>query len=530
MTARPVPNQPSRLERLPVTETNSSGGFSRRALLGGLAAAVGGTAAAMALPETVRAAISASRKAGPFDLSKVKHVVIAMQENRSFDHYFGTIYGVRGFGDRTVEPLPNGRPRWFQTDASNPDGFLLPYRLNTKITAAEAIPSMSHAWSIQHAAWNFGQMDNWLQAHMAADGPSTGPYTMGYFERADLPFQYALADAFTICDNYFCSMMGPTHPNRLMLMTGTIDPNGVAGGPALDNNGNNVGGNYTWTTYAERLQAAGVTWKVYQQADNYGCNALEYMEAFNVAPPTSPLAIYGTGVSTLYSGQPAANPALAFEEDAKAGNLPTVSWIIPTSTDSEHPSYLPAAGASFIASKIEAIASNPEMWESTVFILTYDENDGLFDHVTPITPPPGTPDEYVTLEATSTYTPGSDLPIGSGFRVPCLIVSPWTTGGYVYSGASEHTSVLRFLEQVTGVTEPNISAWRRQTFGDLTDAFQSPATVPSPPSLPGTAATLAEAEYAVSHYPLPAFPMEKQQLPVQEPGRRPRVGPVPYWV
>ena len=512
-----------------MTETHSSGGFSRRAVLGGLAAAVGGTAAAMALPETVRAAISSSRKAGPFDLSKVKHIVIAMQENRSFDHYFGSIYGVRGFGDRTVEPLPNGRPRWFQTDASNPDGYLLPYRLNTKITAAEAIPSMSHAWSIQHAAWNFGQMDNWLQAHMAADGPSTGPYTMGYFERADLPFQYALADAFTICDNYFCSMLGPTHPNRLMLMTGTIDPNGVAGGPALDNNGNNVGGNYTWTTYAERLQAAGVTWKVYQQADNYGCNALEYMEAFNNAPPTSPLAIYGTGVSTLYSGQPAANPALAFEEDAQAGNLPTVSWIIPTSTDSEHPSYLPAAGASFIASKIEAIASNPEMWESTVFILTYDENDGLFDHVTPITPPPGTPDEYVTLEATSTYTPGSDLPIGSGFRVPCLIVSPWTTGGYVYSGAAEHTSVLRFLEQVTGVTEPNISGWRRETFSDLTDAFQSPATVPTPPSLPGTARTLAEAEYAVSHYPLPAFPMEKQQLPVQEPGKRPRVGPWPHW-
>jgi phospholipase C len=148
-----------------VTDTTPrGGGLSRRALLGGLAAAVGGTAVATALPETVRAAIKTSPKVGPFDLSKVKHVVVLMQENRSFDHYFGTLSGVRGFGDRTVEALPNGRPRWYQTDASNPDGYLLPYRLNTKITAAEAIPSMSHAWSIQHAAWNFGQMDNWRAA------------------------------------------------------------------------------------------------------------------------------------------------------------------------------------------------------------------------------------------------------------------------------------------------------------------------------------------------------------------------------
>jgi phospholipase C len=477
-----------------VTET-TPGGFSRRTLLGGLAAAVGGTAVAMALPENVRAAVNSSKKAGPFNLSKVKHVVIAMQENRSFDHYFGTLYGVRGFGDRTVGALPTGRPRWYQTDASNPKGYLLPYRLNTKITAAEAIPSMSHAWSIQHAAWNFGQMDNWLQAHLAADGPSTGPYTMGYFERSDIPFQYALADAFTVCDNYFCSMMGPTDPNRMMHMTGTVDPNGINGGPALDNGG----GNYTWTTYAERLQAAGVTWKVYQQADNYGCNALEYMAAFNNAAADSPLSVYGTGVSTLYSGAPASDPTQAFEEDAKAGNLPTVSWIIPTSTDSEHPAFLPAAGASFIASKIEAIASNPVMWESTVFILNYDENDGLFDHVTPIVPPPGTPDEYVSIESNTGWTPGSNLPIGSGFRVPCIVVSPWTTGG------------------------------RRETFGDLTDAFQSPATEPTPPSLPGTAATLAEAEYAASNYPLPPIPLADQELPVQEPGSRPRVGPVPSW-
>ena len=508
------------------SERLRNGRMTRRQLLGGLAAAAGGTAMAMALPESVRAAAAASaKKAEPFDLSKVKHVVILMQENRSFDHYFGTLSGVRGFDDPTIGRLPDGRPLWYQPDPFNPDGYLLPYRLNTKHTAAEAIPSLSHAWSILHADWNYGQMDTWLTNHVAADGPQVGPYTMGYFERADLPFQYALADAFTICDNYFCSTMAPTECNRLMLFTGTIDPHGEHGGPSLDDGG----GNYTWTSYAERLQAAGVTWKVYQQADNYGCNGLEYLVQFDNAPASSPLAIYGTGVSTLYNGQPASDPTQAFEEDARAGNLPTVSWIIPTSTDSEHPAFLPAAGANFVASKLEAIASNQEMWESTVFILDYDENDGFFDHVTPITPPPGTPDEWVTAESNTGWTPGSDLPIGSGFRVPALIVSPWTAGGYVYSGASDHTSVLRLLERLTGVKETNISDWRRDTFGDLTDAFRSPATVPSPPTLPGTAATLAAAEYAAANYPLPEPPTVQQEMARQEPGTRKRVGPVPPW-
>ena len=139
-------------------------------------------------------------------------------------------------------------------------------------------------------------------------------------------------------------------------------------------------------------------------------------------------------------------PVGTFEDDARADRLPAVSWIMPTSHQSEHPDYLPAAGADFVAQKIEAIASNPKVWAKTAFILNYDENDGLFDHVAPPTPKAGTADEFV-----------GGLPIGGGFRVPAIIISPWTVGGWVASEAFDHTSALRFLEQFTGVEEPNIT-------------------------------------------------------------------------
>jgi phospholipase C len=187
------------------------------------------------------------------------NAVMLMQENRSFDHYFGTLSGVRGFSDPRPLRLPSGRPVFYQPDPTNPDGFLLPYRLNSLTTAAQAIPSMSHEWAVQHQALNGGAMDDWLPAHVASDGASVGPFTMGYFTREDIPFQYALADAFTICDSYHCSVLGPTGPNRHMWMAGTIDPNGLAGGPSLTTSAPN--GAYSFTTYPERLEAAGVSWK-----------------------------------------------------------------------------------------------------------------------------------------------------------------------------------------------------------------------------------------------------------------------------
>jgi phospholipase C len=470
--------------------------LTRRRLLGSAAGALGGAAALSLLPPSVRKAVAAG-PARRGSLGDVEHVVLLMQENRSFDHYFGTLSGVRGFGDPDALTLPNGRSVFYQPDTVNPKGYMLPFHLDTHTTSAQAIPSTNHAFAVQHEAFNGGKMDGWLPAHRRVDGVN-GPYVMGYYTRDDIPFQFALAENFTICDNYFCSVMGPTWPNRLYWMTGTIDPGGTKGGPVTSNSAPSP---YRWTTYAERLQAAGISWKVYQQDDDYGCNMLENFQTFKNAQPGSDL--YERGVRP--------GPEGTFEDDARNDRLPTVSWIIPTSTQSEHPDYLPAAGADFVAQKLEALASNPDVWAKTAFILNYDENDGLFDHVVPPTPATGTADEYV-----------GGLPIGGGFRVPCIIISPWTVGGWVAGEAFDHTSVLQFLETFTGVQEPNVSAWRRETFGDLTSAFRFSSAAPAPPALPDdTAGQLAQAEHEVETLPKPELPTSDQPMPEQEPGDRP---------
>jgi phospholipase C len=283
-------------------------------------------------------------------------------------------------------------------------------------------------------------------------------------------------------------------------MTGTIDADGEHGGPVTGNK--EIPGGFRWTTYAERLQKAGVSWKVYQQQDNYGCNALEYFKAFKEAGRGTPL--YERGMVRHAQGK--------FEDDARHDRLPAVSWIIPTSIECEHPDYIPAAGAAFVASKLDAIAANPEVWAKTAVIINYDENDGLFDHVGPPVPPPATPGEFV-----------KKVPIGAGFRVPCIIVSPWTAGGWVSSEPLDHTSVLRFLEKWTGVEEPNITKWRRDTFGDMTSAFRfdgPPAA--HPPQLPETVKALAKVKRELAILPKPTLPGADQSMPAQAKGERQR--------
>ncbi|MCC3772995.1 alkaline phosphatase family protein, partial [Streptomyces sp. UNOC14_S4] len=460
--------------------------MTRRRLLGTAAGAAAGAAALSLLPTSVQRAVAAG-PATRGSLGDIEHVVLLMQENRSFDHYFGTLKGVRGFADPDALRLPDGRSVFYQPDTENPAGYTLPFRLDTRRTSAQAIPSTSHAWEVQHDAWNGGRMDRWLPAHRKADG-ANGPYTMGYHTREDIPFQFALAENFTVCDNYYCSVFGPTWPNRLYWMTGTIDPGGTLGGPVIENTAPTP---YRWTTYAERLQKKGVSWQVYQEDDNYGCNLLEEFQQFKDAKPGDPL--YDRGMVR--------RPAGSFEDDARNDRLPAVSWLFSPSTQTEHPDYLPAAGADYVARKLEAIADNPAVWQKTVFILNYDENDGLFDHVPPPVPPPGTPDEFV-----------GGLPIGGGFRVPCLIISPWTVGGWAAGEAFDHTSVLRFLERWTGVEEPNISAWRRRTFGDPTSAFgfSEPPAGASPQLPRDTAEQREQAQWNVKRRPRPTLPGARQ--------------------
>ncbi|MBF6059791.1 phospholipase [Nocardia terpenica] len=472
-----------------MSESRTPGnGLTRRRLLGGAALA----AAIAAMPPNVRRVL-----AEPVAPQPIEHIVLLMQENRSFDHYFGTMPGVRGFSDPDAVRLPDGSPVFRQPDSANPDGYTLPFHLDTYQNSVQRIPSTSHAWSVQHEALNGGKMDRWLPAHRKADGEN-GPYVMGYYERADIPFHFALADAFTVCDAYHCSVLGPTWPNRMMWMTGTIDPEGKHGGPIIRNTA--PPGGYTWTTYPERLDRAGVDWKIYNEIDDYGLNVMEQFRQYRQAPHDS--GLYTRGIALSPIGQ--------FENDARAGKLPTVSWIMPSAKTCEHPDYRPADGALFIADRINAVASNPDLWAKTVFLVTYDENDGLFDHVVPPLPPDGEPHEFV-----------KGAPIGGGYRVPCIIVSPWTAGGWVATERFDHTSCLRLLEWFTGVREPNISDWRRHTFGDLTSALrldQPPST--RPVQFPGVDQEVTRAD-ATDQLPPPTVPASPQSEPTQEPGTKP---------
>ena len=472
--------------------------MTRRRLLGNAARLAALAAASSILPPNLRRAL-AQEPPQKRSLRDIKHVVLLMQENRSFDHYFGTLAGVRGFGDPNAMTLPNGKSVFYQPDPKNPNGYLLPFHLDTRTTSAQKIPSTSHSWGAQHGSWNQGRMDNWIPAHRKINA-ETAPYVMGYHTRADIPFQFALAEAFTLCDAYHCSVMGPTWPNRMYWMTGTIDPEGKHGGPIIKNVTPDDG--YQWKTYAERLEDAGISWKVYQQDDNYDCDVLEQFKQYREAGENSPLRLKGL----------LREPEGKFEYDAINDKLPAVSWIIPTSFQSEHPDYMPAAGAAFVASKIDAIAANPEVWAKTAFILNYDENDGLFDHVAPPVPPPDTPHEFI-----------KGVPIGGGFRVPCIIISPWTAGGWVCSELFDHTSVLQFLEKFTGVKEENISDWRRATFGDLLSAFRFNDAIAEPPRLPDTYSSYVRAKFEAGNLPEPVFPGADQKLPIQEKGQRKRV-------
>jgi phospholipase C len=450
-----------------------------------------GAAAVVAAPAV---AVSA---AAPARLADIDHIIILMKENRSFDHYFGSLRGVRGFDDPNAQRQGGGSV-FRQADPGHPPGYVLPFRLDTRRTNAQRLHDLSHEWGPQHAAWNGGAMDSWLPAHRAADGASA-PLTMGYLTREDLPFYYALADAFTICDGYHSSLFGPTYPNRYYLMSGTIDPDGRHGGPAIDNTRRTI----AWETYPERLQRAGISWRIYHDLDDYGCNVCRYFTQYHHLPATSP----------LYENALRQRPFYELLYDLRTGNLPQVSWIVPPSTLTEHPDYLPAAGENHTHEVLRALWSNPAVWAKTALILNWDENDGLFDHVAPPTPPPGTPGEFVQGQ-----------PIGLGFRVPCLVISPFSRGGYVCGATFDHTSTLRLIEARFGVEIPNLTRWRRETCGDLTAAFGFGAAARlDVPSLPETEHALRLAEERAMSLPRPTVPLD-QAVPRQEPGSRPRRG------
>lgn len=450
-------------------------------------------------------------------LTDIEHVVILIQENRSFDHYFGSYRGVRGFADQSAAFQQPDPPN----TTNPPIGRLLPFHLNTATTNAACTHDISHAWAPQHRSWNNGGMDGFVSSRLSID-TNDAVLTMSYYTRADIPYYYAVADAFTICDNYFCSVMGPTDPNRLYTMAASIDPDGKNGGPLLETLGVNRSsffGQLTYTTMPEQLQARGITWKVYSSPDAnilnsvFSDNVLSYFKNFqNTASP-------------LYQNAFGPQFPVDFVSDALSGSLPQVSWVLTSLLDSDHPPSPSIFGEATLSGILTALMANPAQWAKTVLFITYDENGGFFDHVPPVTAPPGTPGEYITAPAvvdpSSIGSPAITGPIGLGFRVPMLIVSPFSRGGFVSSGLFDHTSVLRFLETRFGAEVPNLSAWRRAAVGDMTSAFNFASPNQSIPSLPATLPAIQQiiqecrANLAgTTPYPVP----DPQSFPAQETG------------
>jgi phospholipase C len=455
-------------------------------------------------------------------ISDVGHIVVLMQENRSFDHYFGTMKGVRGFGD----PFPIPGNVWYQRSTEGGAAHVLPFHLDTQKSFAHMrVEGTPHTWPDAQQAWNLGRIDAW---------PShKNNHSMGYYTEADIPFQYALANTFTICDAYHSSLQAGTNPNRVYAWTCSVDPFQQGGGPVTGNLYDNLDydpdGGYTWTTYAERLQAAGVSWQVYQDMDdNYTNNPLAGFRAFRDA----------------YAGRANADPQLRkrglasrsleqLKRDVEGDTLPQVSFIVATAEGSEHPlPSSPAQGAQYTVSVLKALTANPAVWNKTVLLLMFDENDGFFDHV----PPPAVPSDSDSGASTVStegeyhqFNSGEEgelpelmgRPYGLGPRVPMTVMSPWSRGGWVNSQVFDHSSVIRFIEQRFGVAEPNITPWRRAVCGDLTSAFDftKPDYAPFMHLLPDPSA-LAERARQLGGTTLPTA-LPAVEPPAQANGSRP---------
>jgi phospholipase C len=488
----------------------------------------GGSVAATMLSDSIARALAIPANRATRSLKDVEHIVVLMQENRAFDHYFGVMRGVRGFGDPHPVTLPSGKPVWYQADAGT---VTPPFRPDVANLALTFIEDLDHSWDGTHQMFNGGNWDQWI--------PAKTTTAMAHMQRADLPFHYALADAFTVCDSYHCSMLGPTDTNRYYMWTGWDGNDGKNGGPVIAND--ELG--YGWQTYPERLQAARISWKIYQDQGagldaahswgwgtdpyigNYGDNSLLYFHNYQNAAPGSPLYENArTGTNVKSSG--GFFDILA--ADVQSNQLPSVSWIVAPEAYTEHPAWPAGYGAWYTAAVLNALTSNPDVWSKTALLITFDENDGFFDHVVGPYPNVGALPGQSTVPLDNELfngtggTPGGSNgvvgPYGLGVRVPLLVVSPWSSGGWVSSETFDHTSLIRFIEARFGVDEPNITPWRRAICGDLTSAFDFESASDSVPALPNVDAYKPPGTASAVYHPTPPA---SGSVPVQEPGVRP---------
>lgn len=508
---------------------------SRRNFLKSAAIIAAGTGVTNVNASIVERAFSINAKKGT-TFYDAEHIVFLMQENRSFDHLYGCMKGVRGFNDPRIKRLPGGDKAWIQKDKTG--NAIAPFHLDihkTKITWQGGLP---HSWKDQSLARNNGKYDQWI--------PQKTAMTMGYYNRNDMPFYYALADAFTICDHYFCSSLTGTTPNRLFFWTGNIRPRPDGNSEAAVNNYNAESRNNVyvdWETFPEILEDNGISWKIYQNElwtanlqrekdywlGNYGDNAIEYVKRHKVklsayfrkngdatvSPNLSAEEVlakynqlsqkeknlidkaFATNIQqddyldlepfTFKNDQgveqtvniPKGDLLFGFRKDVENNTLPTVSWLVAPESFSDHTD-TPYYGTWYVSQVLDILTQNPEVWKKTIFIINYDENDGYFDHIPPFVIPGGVTDGKVSegIQCDSDWDQKTQWPIGLGYRVPCIVASPWSKGGYVNSEIYDHTSTLMFLEKIlrnkTGksIHCANISSWRRTICGDLTSVFR----------------------------------------------------------
>jgi phospholipase C len=352
-------------------------GLSRRRFLQGSTAA--GVAVALGgFPAVIR---GANRLAADTPL---RHVVISMQENRSFDHYYGYAPWIGRFGPPRGYSQPDGQ-----------GGSVVPYRFTSLST-----PDVPHDWASVHDQWNGGAMDGFMT--------NAGIWALGYYTAAELPFYYSLHDSSTLCANFFCSVLGPTWPNRFYLAAGTsggITTNGLWGFGIFD-----------YPIILDLLDAAGVTWKVY----NLGWDSVPYGNTDNVFVFWKNFA----------NDQRTRGSMGSYLNDARIGRLPQVSLLIPSYARGwdEHPPADVSVGMGIQEETITALRQSP-IWDSSAYIITYDEHGGYFDHVKP-----------PVLDA-----------FGAGIRVPTWVISPWARPGYLDPTTYDTTSILKFIERLHGL-------------------------------------------------------------------------------
>jgi phospholipase C len=370
----------------------------------------------------------------------IDHIVVLMQENRSFDHYFDRLFREGAPPERRLAPLP-----------PNPDPTGGPPIHPFPKTALCDVADVSHSWNASHAQWNDGENDGFTTTNAVAQDPS-GSRALGTYGSADLPYYYALYATFAMSDRHFSSLLGPTYPNRLFLFAGTSFGHVHNDFPATNDQ-------YGPSIF-DRLTDAGISWKVY----------------FSDLPFTSLLA----KVRTV---RPTRSVSIDdFYADAAAGTLPQVAFVEPryfggpNEESDEHPPANPQAGQAFVADVVRALFESP-LWPHTAMFLTYDEHGGYYDHV----PPP------------RACVPGDQPPILQpgdvaadfdryGFRVPFVVVSPYARPRFLSHRVQDHTSILRFIE--TRFDLPALTA-RDANADPLLDLFdfESPAFL-TPPTLP----------------------------------------------